>query len=56
MYARPGWRLAMAQLSRHKQYADVFSTAAYPDAVAERFIEKLRSKVQEGLNLRGNRR
>jgi hypothetical protein len=34
-----------------KQYADAFRAAAYPDAVAERYISKLRSKVQEGLNL-----
>lgn len=34
-----------------KQYADAFRAAAYPEPVAERFISKLRSKVQEGLNL-----
>ena len=39
-----------------KQYADAFRAAAYPEAVAERFISKLRSKVQEGLNLRSGRR
>ena len=39
-----------------KQYADAFRAGAYPPEVAERFISKLRSKVQEGLNLRGNRR
>lgn len=39
-----------------KQYADAFRAAAYEPATAERFIAKLRSKVQEGLNLRGNRR
>ena len=35
-----------------KQYADAFRAGAYPDATAERFISKLRSKVQEGLNLK----
>ncbi len=39
-----------------KQYADAFRAAAYPDDMAERFISKLRAKVQEGLNLRGGRR
>jgi hypothetical protein len=39
-----------------KQYADAFRAGAYPDAVAQRFIAKLRSKVQEGLNLRSTRR
>lgn len=38
-----------------KQYADAFRAGAYPPDVAERFISKLRSKVQEGLNLRGRR-
>lgn len=35
-----------------KQYADAFRAAAYPEDVKERFISKLRSKVQEGLNLK----
>ena len=35
-----------------KQYADAFRAGAYPDATAERLISKLRSKVQEGLNLK----
>ena len=39
-----------------KQYADAFRAGAYPPEVAERFISKLRSKVQEGLNLRSARR
>jgi hypothetical protein len=39
-----------------KQYADAFRAAAYPEPVAARFIAKLRSKVQEGLNLRSVRR
>lgn len=39
-----------------KQYADAFRAAAYPDDVAARFIAKMRSKVQEGLNLRSGRR
>lgn len=39
-----------------KQYADAFRAAAYDDVTAGRFIAKLRSKVQEGLNLRRARR
>lgn len=39
-----------------KQYADAFRAGAYPDSVAERFISKLRAKVQEGLSLKGTRR
>jgi hypothetical protein len=39
-----------------KQYVDAFRAGAYEPATAERFIAKLRSKVQEGLNLRGARR
>lgn len=39
-----------------KQYQDAFRAAAYPAPVAERFISKMRAKVQEGLNLRSVRR
>ena len=39
-----------------KQYADAFRAGAYPPEMAERFIAKLRAKVQEGLNLRSSRR
>lgn len=35
-----------------KQYADAFRAGAYPEPTAERLISKLRSKVQEGLNLK----
>ncbi|MEX2272556.1 MAG: hypothetical protein WD690_13880 [Vicinamibacterales bacterium] len=39
-----------------KQYADAFRAAAYPQPLADRFIAKLRSKVQEGLKLRSSPR
>jgi len=39
-----------------RQYADAFRAAAYPEPIAERFISKMRAKVQEGLNLRGGTR
>ena len=39
-----------------KQYQDAFRAALYPENVAERFIAKIRAKVQEGLSLRGSRR
>ena len=38
------------------QYADAFRAAAYPPEMSNRFITKLRAKVQEGLNLRSARR
>lgn len=44
----------MNRLSR-RQYQDAFRAAAYPEPVAERFIAKIRAKVQEGLSLRGTR-
>lgn len=35
-----------------KQYADAFRAAGYPEDIANRFIAKIRSKVQEGLALK----
>jgi hypothetical protein len=35
-----------------KQYADAFRAAGYPEDIAARFIAKIRSKVQEGLDLK----
>lgn len=45
----------IAELMDHitpKQYADAFRAAAYPEDIADRFITKIRAKVQEGLNLK----
>lgn len=37
-----------------RQWADAFQAAAIPDEVSARYIRKLKSKVQEGLALRGH--
>lgn len=37
-----------------RQWADAFQAAAMPDDISARYIRKLKSKVQEGLALRGH--
>lgn len=46
------WVCELLNQITDKQYADAFRAAAYPDDVAQRFIKKMKAKVQEGLSLR----
>lgn len=46
------WLAELMNQLTPKQYADAFRAGAYPEDIAKRFIAKIRSKVQEGLDLK----
>ncbi len=48
------WITALFARITDRQWADAFAAAAMPGDVSERYIRKIKSKIQEGLALRGH--
>lgn len=48
------WITQLLSRITDRQWADVFEAAAMPDDVSERYIRKIKSKIQEGLEMRAN--
>ena len=47
------WACRLLALLTDDQWQDAFRAAHYPDAISQRFITKLKSKIQEGLAIDG---